>query len=293
MSNLDLSKNVIYDMVLLGKIHQEKKPPSNDYPNDEKVYDIISEYYKIDKKNIAIGLGSGEVLSRVISNLKLSELYVIEPTFHGAERFCRNSGIMYIPIYYKDFNEIDIEDIPVNTYIYLANPNGNNGHSFRKEDIQYLIDNNKLVIIDEAYVDYGGDSFIYERRDNVVVLRTFSKSLGLPWLRCGFAVSTARNISDIRSTELPYCSTHNADYILENNITEIPATVERMLKTKSYVEALFDHAPSSGCYVLLDKKYENLFKGKCKYAYRGDYLRISLTNESFFRYIWEESQKKN
>ena len=289
---IDLSKNVIYDEVLLGQLYQFKKTANNLYPDDKKVYEVISSYYKIEEKNIAIGLGSGEVLSRIINNLEIDSLHVIEPTFHGAERFCNNSKVEYIPILYKDFNKFDRADLPTMSNVYVANPNGNNGHCFSKEDIQYIIDNNDLVILDEAYIDYGGDSFINNIQNNLIVLRTFSKSLGLPGLRCGFCVSTASNINKIKSTEMPYCSTSNTGLILEKFIKEIPAVVKRMKEGKELIESICKHKTSNGCYSLIYKEHEEIFKDRIIYSYRGDYIRIALTNKSIVERIWRESLKK-
>ena len=292
MTNIDLSKNVIHDEVFLGELYQYKTSINNEYPNDKKIYEVVSSYYKVEEKNIAIGLGSGEVLSRIISNMGIDTLHVIEPTFHGAERFCNNSNVKYIPIYYKDFNKINLEDLPTLGCVYVANPNGNNGHSFTREEIQYLLDNNDLVILDEAYIDYGSDSFINNIQNNLIVLRTFSKSLGLPGIRCGFCVSTVSNIKKIRSTELPYCSTYSSGLILEKYIDKIPSIVKRMKEGKEFIQALYSHLPSDGCYVLLDKEHEEIFKNKILYSYRGDYIRIALTNKRIFENIWRESLKK-
>ena len=290
---LDLSKNVVYDRVFQGQVRHEKYIFENLYPDDLKVYNLISNYYKISTKNIAIGFGSGEILSRILQSFKFKDLHVLEPTYHGAERFCNYHNIEYKPIYYSDFNKIDIEDLPINTNIYIANPNGNNGHSFSKKEIQYIIDNNNLVILDEAYIEYGSESFINKFQSNVIILRTFSKSLGLPGIRCGFCVSTTSNIQKIRSIEMPYCSTSYSGMILENHIDKIPKIVERMKIGKTYIESSFDHIKSDGCYVLLDKKYDNIFKDKFLYSYRGDYIRLALTNKELLEGVWLENLEKH
>ena len=290
---INLSKNVTYDKILIGKLYQEKYFFNNEYPQDDKVYDLISSYYSIDKKFIAIGYGSADVLNRIIGNLSLDDLFVIEPTFHGAERFCRYHNVMYIPWKYKNFNQIDIEDIPSNCNIYIANPNGNNGHAFSLDSLKKLLKRSKLLIIDEAYIDYGGESIIKERASNLIVLRTFSKSLGLPDIRCGFAVASENNINLIRSTELPYCSTGRTEKILKKYINQIPDTVERMIDARNFVESKFECIKSKGNYVLLNKKYESLFKDKAIISYRDKFLRIALTNKEFFEKIWEENLKKH
>ena len=292
MKKLNLSKNVAYDKVLLGKLYQEKYSYTNEYPQDHSVYDIISAYYTIDKKNIAIGFGSGDVLNRIIGNLDIDSLYVIEPTYHGAERFCKNHDVMYLPWRYSNFNQINLEDIPSRCNIYLANPNGNNGHCFDPNDLRKLIKRSNLVILDEAYIDYGSESLIDEVSSKLIILRTFSKSLGLPDIRCGFAIAPENYIKLIRKTELPYCSTGKTSEILRKYIHTIPQTVKRMVDARNFVESKFNCTLSKANYVLLNKKYESLFKDRAIISYRGNFLRVALTNKEFFQKIWAENQKK-
>jgi histidinol-phosphate aminotransferase len=278
---IDLSKNIHYDEIFLGQIQIQLGSlnlASNEQPSDDGVRGIISNYYNINKKNIAIGFGSGDVLKRIIDLPEVDHLYVIEPTFRGAMTYAQNKGIAYIPLNYTNFNEMPLSMFPVNGIVYIANPNGNNGHSFKKEDLLTIIKRNKLTILDEAYVEFGGESLMAEVSDKLIVLRTFSKSLGLPGIRCGFAVSSESNIDKLKRHDLIYNSTNLAYRILKERIDQIPLIVDRMKQGKVFLEQNFNHIKSDGNYVLLDSKYADTFSKFCKFSTRGDYLRIALTN---------------
>lgn len=278
---IDLSKNIHYDEIFLGQIQicmGSLNLVSNEQPSDDGVRDIISSYYNINKKNVSIGFGSGDVLKRIIDLPEVDHLYVVEPTFRGAMTYAQNKGITYIPLNYTNFNKMPLSMFPVNGIIYIANPNGNNGHSFKKEDLLTIIKRNKLTILDEAYVEFGGESLMADVSDKLIVLRTFSKSLGLPGIRCGFAVSSESNIDKLKRHDLIYNSTNLAHRILKEKIDQIPLIVDRMKQGKVFIEQNFNHIKSDGNYVLLDSKYADTFSKFCKFSTRGDYLRIALTN---------------
>jgi len=278
---IDLSKNIHYDEIFLGQIQIRLGSlglASNEQPSDDGVRDIISNYYNIHSKNLSIGFGSGDVLKRIIDLPEVDHLYVVEPTFRGAMIYARNKGISYRPLHYTKFNEIQLSMFPVNGIIYIANPNGNNGHSFKKEDLLEIIRRSKLTILDEAYVEFGGESLINDVCDKLIVLRTFSKSLGMPNIRCGFAVSSESNIDKLRRHDLIYNSTNLAYHILKEKIDQIPPIVDRMKQGKDFLQQNFSHIKSDGNYVLLDSKYADTFSKFCRFSTRGDYLRIALTN---------------
>ena len=283
---IDLSRNIHYDEIFLGQIQAclgNLDIDSNEQVSDDNVINIISSYYNIDKKHLSIGFGSGDVLKRIIDLPEVDHLYVLEPTFRGAMVYARNKGISYRPLHYTNFNEIQLSLFPANSIIYIANPNGNNGHSFKKEDLLEIIRRSKLTILDEAYIEFGGESLITDICDKLIVLRTFSKSLGLPNIRCGFAVSSESNINKLKRHDLLYNSTNLAYHILKEKIDQIPVIVDRMKHGKYFLENNFDHIKSDGNYVLLADKYKDVFSKFCKFSTRGDYLRIALTNTRLLR----------
>ena len=77
--------------------------------------------------------------------------------------------------------------------IYLASPNNPTGNQFKIEDVINLIEvsKNKLIIIDEAYVEFSDYSLsnLVNKYNNLIIMRTFSKAFGLAGARIGYIVS--------------------------------------------------------------------------------------------------------
>lgn len=86
--------------------------------------------------------------------------------------------------------------------IFLANPNAPTGLCLPLSDVERVVSGNpqSLVVVDEAYVDFGGESAVslLEKYDNLLVVKTFSKSHNLAGARVGYALSSAPLIDDLR-----------------------------------------------------------------------------------------------
>jgi histidinol-phosphate aminotransferase len=187
------------------------------YPLEEleKFYEQLSRYLNINKKHIAVSNGSDQIIESLLSTLgKRSNVTIVEPTFSYFINRCKlhDISIKSIPL-----NEVD-NSIPISRFmnsakksniVYICSPNNPTGNQFDKEtmlDIVEILDD-KLIIVDEAYVEFGKYSLsqFVTKYDNLVVLRTMSKAFGLAGARIGYLISQ-ENLAEIFRTHIqsPY-----------------------------------------------------------------------------------------
>lgn len=260
---LDLSRNVVYD-----------KDFSIDYPDELKLYKLISNHYNVDINEIAIGLGSSEVLQRILNYCLCKYIYIIQPTFKLVEAHCKVKNI-------KNFNITDISKISFKgKVVYISNPNGNTGKVYSKEVLDRIVNESDKVIIDEAYIEYSNSkSFLNCNFSNVIVLRSLSKSLGIAGLRCGFAYTCNKKLMEYLQENRPqYITTTETVNKVNELLPQKEDHINRMIETKIYLEGKYDHIKSNCNFVLLHSKYENKIEGKFLYKKINNYLRIALTN---------------
>lgn len=167
------------------------------YP-DPTCSDLISEiakYYNLNTDEVFIGNGSDEILAFSFMTFFSKDKQILFPdisyTFYKvyAELFDLNYKLVKLD---DDFN-IPLEEFKkLNGGVIIPNPNAPTGKYIDIEELKKLVEANKdsVVIIDEAYIDFGGQSMVkfIKDYDNLLVIQTLSKSRSLAGLRVGFAV---------------------------------------------------------------------------------------------------------
>jgi histidinol-phosphate aminotransferase len=167
------------------------------YPDPESLVlkRSIAELHGVSPNYVFVGNGSDEVLAHAYLALLKHNLPVLFPdiTYSFYPVYCKLYGIAYSLVPLNGQFQVCIENYSQpNGGIVLSNPNTPTGCAIVRSEIRRLLEGNihSVVVIDEAYVDFGGETvipLIYEF-PNLLVIQTLSKSRSLAGLRVGFAV---------------------------------------------------------------------------------------------------------
>lgn len=173
-------------------------------PDTKEVVDAIAKTLGVNSNQILMGNGSDEILAFAFQAFcdKDHEPCFADITYGFYPVFCELYGLNPEIIPLKDDLSIDYNDyVSKNKPIFIANPNAPTGLALNLCEIEKILESNKdtIVLIDEAYVDFGAESAIslIDKYDNLIVSRTFSKSRNLAGARIGFAVSNPELIADM------------------------------------------------------------------------------------------------
>ena len=155
-------------------------------------------------EEIVLANGSDEVLNFAFMAFCDADRPAVFPdvTYGFYPVFCQLSGIPYREIPLKADFSIDPEDYcRARGTVFIANPNAPTGMLLPVEAIEGILasDPDRVVVVDEAYIDFGGVSCIplIKKYPNLLVTRTFSKSRSMAGARLGFAIANAALIADL------------------------------------------------------------------------------------------------
>jgi histidinol-phosphate aminotransferase len=170
-------------------------------PNSDRLKSTIANAYCLNPDQVFVGNGSDEVLAHVFQALLKHELPLLFPdiTYSFYPVYCGLYEIDYTPVPLNAAFEIDVKDyLQPNGGIIFPNPNAPTGIPLALVQIEKLLQANteSVVVIDEAYVDFGTESAVtlINRYPNLLVTHTLSKARSLAGLRVGYALGNAQLI---------------------------------------------------------------------------------------------------
>lgn len=183
-------------------------------PNCNKIRQAAADYHGLKPDQVLAVNGSDEALYFAFLAYANGGRSVFFPdvTYGFYRVYARLLGARGVPVPLNEAYEIDWRDYAgKDGMIVFANPNAPTGHYLTHEDIKRIVTANphQVVLVDEAYIDYGGASVIplIRQYENLLVVQTFSKSRALAGLRLGFAFGQKALIDDlarIRDAINPY-----------------------------------------------------------------------------------------
>ena len=197
------------------KAVEENADKLNLYPDPEcaELKAELAKLYGVDRENVYVSNGSDDILNFFF--LGFCDGGAVFPDItYGFYK-------VYAELYGVDYKKIPLcEDFTINPDDYtnagknvvIANPNAPTGLTLGLDKIEEILNCNKenMVLVDEAYVDFGGESCIplTKKYDNLLVVGTFSKSRSMAGARLGFAIANKAIISDLEKIKYstnPYC----------------------------------------------------------------------------------------
>ncbi|MEL0027996.1 MAG: histidinol-phosphate transaminase, partial [Perlucidibaca sp.] len=164
-------------------------------PNSDRLKQAVADYYGVSTVEVFVGNGSDEVLAHAFHGLFQHERPLLFPdiTYSFYHVYAGLYGISHETVPLTASFEIDPADYArPNGGIIFPNPNAPTGRLLPLEAVERILQANpdSVVLVDEAYIDFGGESAIslVGRHDNLLVTQTLSKSRALAGLRVGFAI---------------------------------------------------------------------------------------------------------
>ena len=187
-------------------VNGEEVAKLNLYPDPEcrELKEKLAALYGVEYENVFVSNGSDEILSFAFMAFCSEQTGAAFPNISYG--FYKVYGDLYNVDYTaaplrEDFT-INVDDyINVGKTVVIANPNAPTGLSISVDDIERIVASNRdnVVLIDEAYVDFGGKTCLglIKKYDNLLVVRTYSKSRSMAGARLGFALGSKDLISDL------------------------------------------------------------------------------------------------
>lgn len=167
-------------------------------PTVGELVQAIADYYGLKKEQVFVGVGSDDVLAMAFMTFFNSNKPILFPdiTYSFYDVWADLFRIPYEPQPLDDdFNIVKTDYFKENGGIIFPNPNAPTGVELEQSAIEEIIQKNpeSIVIVDEAYVDFGAHSALplIEKYDNLLVVQTFSKSRSMAGMRIGFAMGNA------------------------------------------------------------------------------------------------------
>ncbi|WP_339731178.1 histidinol-phosphate transaminase [uncultured Pseudomonas sp.] len=164
-------------------------------PNSDRLKQAVADYYGVQTAQVFVGNGSDEVLAHAFHGLFQHGQPLLFPdiSYSFYPVYCGLYGIDFVQVPLDEKFQIRVEDyVRPNGGIIFPNPNAPTGCGLALEAIERLLKANPdtVVLVDEAYIDFGGETAIslVDKYPNLLVSQTLSKSRSLAGLRVGIAV---------------------------------------------------------------------------------------------------------
>lgn len=259
----------------LGEFTQYNLYPD---PDGRALITDLARYVEIDPAHIVLSNGSNELITKLWSVFLSPGESVLTspPTFSLYTTATTLAGAEIINVSRRDGYALDIPAILAalrddTKLIILCSPNNPTGNLVSRAEVEALLETGRIVVVDEAYVEFAGGDALAEspismvpHHENLVVLRTFSKWAGLAGLRLGYGIFPTWLVPHVRKLQLPFEVNLAAHIAARETLADLPLLRERITELVAERERL---------YTLLAKQpYLRAFPS------RGNFLLAEITD---------------
>lgn len=221
------------------------------YPDPEakELADAIAEFYQVSPEQIFVGVGSDDVIANAFMTFFNSDKPVLFPdiTYSFYPVWADLYGVKYEnPALDENFRIRKEDYFKENGGIIFPNPNAPTGLLEELDTIEEIIKKNQksVVIIDEAYIDFGGKSALklVEKYENLLVVQTFSKSRSMAGMRIGYAMASPELIKYLNDVKYSFNSYTMDQTALDLGVASIEdqayfeETLHKIIQTRERVK---------------------------------------------------------
>jgi histidinol-phosphate aminotransferase len=206
-------------------------------PQQRRLRQAVADYVGADPDQIILGNGSDELLD-IIARLLLSPGDAVlnaPPTFGMYDFVARIYAASLIEVPRLEDFTLDLPAMERALddgakLLYLASPNNPTANPLPSDHLDRLLDHAAVVVVDEAYAEFAGSSFVEKvrERDNLIVVRTFSKWAGLAGLRAGYGVFPKPLAELVWKTKMPYNLNAAAEVAILASLRSVDALRSRV-----------------------------------------------------------------
>jgi histidinol-phosphate aminotransferase len=275
----------------------------NNYPDTESrlLKQALAEYTGVDSQHIVVSHGSNELIN-LLWHIFLSvgdNIICSPPTFALYTFITTLCGAYVIEAPRAENYEVDVEAIlqaltPETKIIVLTSPNNPTGNIVSEQDILTLLDTGRIVMVDEAYVEFSdhpkGLAHLVPHYRNLIVMRTFSKWAGLAGLRVGYGIFPEWIVEYMRRAQCPFEvnqaghiaaieTLKHLDYAMDKvrRIVEERERLFHILQQSPFLKPL----PSEGNFILTEVDVEEVKMEQIKAAVEAKGVMLRYFNHPY------------
>jgi len=217
----------------------------------EELAERVAEFHGVEASEVVVGPGADYLIYLLAHLGREGGVAIVEPTFEEYERAAKLFGAPRVKVLLDEEFRLRPERVlSVRAgLVYMASPNNPTGNQFDRGAVEEVVEGfGGVVVVDEAYAEYGRYTLIREApaRENLVVLRTFSKAWGLAGMRVGYAVTNRKLASLLRERGMVFaCSSLSlkAAALMLERWSEVEKAVEELKRVREWMRGELGRLP--------------------------------------------------